>query len=253
MKRNVTIAATLALVMLLIPLRGFAQAGSEEWRYSVTPYLWLPSLNGTLRYGPPPPSGASPNISVSSEDILNALDMAFMITADARKGRWSIATDYIYLSLSGGQSGVKSIDFNPGPGPINITTTALNLGAQVDIKGSIWSLFGGYALVQEPHATLDLIGGFRYLDLKTTTNWQLSATVTGPAGTTPFARTGSVTQSVGLWDAIVGVRGRFKVGDGNWFVPYHFDVGGGDSKLTWQGVAGIAYSYKWGDVGLVYR
>ena len=89
MKRNVTIAATLALVMLLIPLRGFAQAGSEEWRYSVTPYLWLPSLNGTLRYGPPPPSGASPNISVSSEDILNALDMAFMITAaEAPSENW---------------------------------------------------------------------------------------------------------------------------------------------------------------------
>jgi hypothetical protein len=253
MKRNASLAATLALLLLMIPLRGFAQAGGDQWRYSVTPYLWLPGMEGTLRYGPPAAGGASPQVSVDGEDILNALDMAFMITVDARKGRWSIATDYIYLSLSGDQSRVKSIDFNPGPGSINITNTAANLGVNVKIEGSVWTLFGGYALVQEPRATLDLIGGFRYFDLEATADWQLSATVTGPPGAATFARTGSITQSASLWDAIVGVRGRLKVGDGNWFVPYHLDAGGGDSKLTWQGVVGLGYTYKWGDIGLVYR
>jgi hypothetical protein len=176
-----------------------------------------------------------------------------MITGDARKGKWSVATDFIYFSLSGDQSAVKSVDFNPGTGPVNVTTTGLNLGTEVKLKAAIWSLVGGYALVQEPHATLDVIGGFRYAGLEATTNWRLAATVTGPAGAANFSRTGSIKKSEDILDAIVGVRGRVRLGDSNWFMPYHVDVGGGDSKLTWQGVVGIAYSYKWGDVGLTYR
>jgi hypothetical protein len=41
--------------------------------------------------------------------------------------------------------------------------------------------------------------------------------------------------------------------EGNWFAPYYADVGGGDSKLTWQAMAGVGYAYKWGDVVLAYR
>ena len=240
-------------MLLILPTRAWAQADDDQWRFSVTPYLWLPSLDGTLRYGPPPRGGGSPNISVNTDNLLDDLDFAFMFTADARRGPWSIFTDYMYLSLSSDHSTVKSVDFNPGPGPVNITTGAINLGADVDFKGSIWTLAGGYSLVHEPRATLDLIGGFRYADLEAKTSWQLTADVTGPVGTVPFARTGSVTKSVNIWDAIVGIRGHFKLGDSNWFVPYHLDVGGGDSKLTWQGVVGIAYSYKWGDIALTYR
>lgn len=252
MKRHAALIA-FAVLALLVPLRAPAQASADPWRFSVTPYLWLPSLEGNLLYGPPPAGGAAPNVRVNSEDILSALDFAFMFSADARKGRWSITTDFIYLDLSADQSHVRSIDFNPGPGPINATNTTANLGTEVKFKGSIWTLVGGYSLVHAPHATLDLVGGFRYADLEATTSWQLSAAVTGPAGTATFARTGSVTKSEGIWDAIIGVRGRFKLGDGNWYVPYHLDVGAGDSKLTWQGVVGIGYSYKWGDIGLVYR
>jgi hypothetical protein len=51
----------------------------------------------------------------------------------------------------------------------------------------------------------------------------------------------------------VGLRGRSNIGSGGWFIPYHLDVGGGDSKLTWQAAGGVGYTYKWGDVRLVYR
>jgi hypothetical protein len=107
--------------------------------------------------------------------------------------------------------------------------------------------------LHEPRKSLDVIAGFRYFDLEATTNWRLTATVTDPVGGGTFSRVGSITESEQIWDAIIGVRGRFKAGDGNWFVPYYLDVGGGDSKLTWQGVVGVGYSYKWGDLGLVYR
>lgn len=253
MKRRQAWIARLVLLGLLVAPGAWAQVPADRWTFSLTPYLWLPSLDADLRYGPPAAGGSAPRVKVNAEDILNALDFAFMISADARKGRWSIGTDFVYVSFSTDKSGIQSVDFNPGSGPIPVTNITLNLGTEVEFKGSIWTLFGGYSLLHEPRATLDFIGGFRYADLEFTTNWQLGATVTGPPGTAAFARTGSVSQSVGIWDAIVGVRGRFKLGDSNWHVPYYLDVGAGDSKLTWQGVAGISYSFKWGDIGLVYR
>ena len=247
------IVGVLAALALLAPVRAYAQGTGDRWTFSLMPYLWLPGMDGTLRYGPPAAGGASPNVSVDADTLLGALDMAFMISGEARKGRWLIATDVIYLDLSSDSSAVKSIDFNPGSGPVNISNTALDAGTNTNLKGTVWTLVGGYAAVQDPRSTLDVIGGFRYFDLKATTDWQLSATVTGPAGAQTFARTGNVTKSEELWDAIVGVKGRVRLGQGNWFMPYYLDVGAGDSTLTWQSVLGVGHAYKWGEVILAYR
>jgi len=252
MNRRILLLARLTLLASLAAPAAWAQAPADRWAFSATPYLWLPGVSGDLRYGPPATGGA-PNVSVDADKILDALDTAFMISLDARKGKWSVFTDYIYLDLTADQSSVKSVDFNVGPGPINIASTALDLGTTVKLRGSVWTLMGGYALVQGPRATLDLVGGLRYFDLETTVSWRLNAAVTGPVGSVPFGTSGSTSRSESLWDAVIGVRGQLKLGEGNWFLPYHFDVGGGDSKLTWQAMAGIAYAFNWGELGLVYR
>ncbi len=248
----------LAVLILLLsagisPVWGQSANANAGWQYSITPYLWLPTMEGNLRYGPPAAGGVAPQVTMDAETLLGMLDIAMMFTADARKGQWSIITDLIYLDLSSDKSGVRSIDFNPGPGPVNITHTGLDIGTTTKVKGTVWSLAGGYALVQDSRNQLDAIGGFRYFDLEATTQWQVSAVVTGPAGSTNFATVGSITQGERLWDVIVGLRGRSNIGSGGWFIPYHVDVGGGDSKLTWQAAGGVGYSYKWGDVRLVYR
>jgi opacity protein-like surface antigen len=51
----------------------------------------------------------------------------------------------------------------------------------------------------------------------------------------------------------VGAKGLAKLGAGDWFVNYYVDVGGGSSAFTWQGIAGLGYAFKWGDVILDYR
>jgi hypothetical protein len=55
------------------------------------------------------------------------------------------------------------------------------------------------------------------------------------------------------WDAIVGVRGRFNFDQSRWFVPYHLDVGTGESDLTWQASVAVGYAFDWGDVQAAYR
>jgi hypothetical protein len=242
----------LAVLALLAPLCASAQAQADKWSYSVMPYLWLPSMDGTLRYSAPA-GGASPTVGMDTDTLLSDLDMAIMISGEARKGRWLIATDYIYLDLGGDSSKVKSVDFNSGSGPVNVATTALDSGTQTKVKGTVWTLVGGYAAVQDPRHTLDVIGGVRYLGVKAKADWQLSATVTAPGGAQTFPASGSVSQSEELWDAIVGVKGRVKLGQGNWFMPYYFDAGAGDSMLTWQGMLGVGHAFKWGEVIFAYR
>jgi hypothetical protein len=247
-------AAALFAAALLAPLHARAQAPAEDrWTFALMPYLWLPNVNGKLNYGPPPVNGATANVSIDADTLLSDLKFAFMITGEARKGRWLIGTDVIYLSLGNSDSTIKSVDFNPGPGPINISTTGLNASTDSSLKGWVWTLVGGYALVQEPAASLDVIGGFRYLGLKTDTDWQLTATVNLPNSALTFARTGSVDESVNIWSAIVGAKGRVKLGQSDWFVPYYVDIGGGSSNFTWQGALGIGYAFRWGDVRFDYR
>jgi len=248
--------AALAAVAFLLPLRAAAQAAADKWEYSLMPYLWLPGIKGMVNYGPPAVGTATANVSVDASKLLDALDFAMMLEGEVRKGRWLIGTDLMYMKLSTDKSGVKSIDFNPGQRPINIANTTANLGTDSTLKGTIFTLVGGYALLQEPHATLYAIGGLRYVGIDASTNWNLSATVTGtgPLGNTvTFARSGSVNKSESVVDGIIGVRGRFKLGDGDWFVPYYLDVGTGQSDLTYQAILGVGYSFKWGEVLASYR
>jgi opacity protein-like surface antigen len=246
-------AAALAGVALLAPLTAAAQAPADRWTFSLAPYLWLPSVDGKLNYGPPPAGGSSANVSVDADTLLDNLDMALMLIGEARRGRWLVATDIIYLDFSKSDSAVRSVDFNPGAGPINISTTSLNAGTDSELTGWLWTLVGGYAAVQDPGWTLDVIGGFRYLTIEAKTDWTLTAAVTGPGGTTPFTRTGSVKDSEDVWAGIVGAKGRVRLGESPWFVNYYADLGGASDVFTWQAWAGVGYAFKWGEVLFDYR
>ncbi|NJD25371.1 MAG: hypothetical protein FIB06_08175 [Betaproteobacteria bacterium] len=256
MKKAISMLA-LAGAAAMTPGLAAAQATpGDGWSFSVMPYLWLPAVNGDLNYAKPGAGGSSPNVSVDAEKILDALDFAGMLSGIVQKGRWLVATDLIYLKLSGDQSQVKSFDVNPGSGPINVSTSAVSAGANVKLDGTVWSLAGGYALVMDPKAKLNVLAGFRYLGLEAKTDWNLSATVTGtgPLGNSvTVGRTGTIRQKENIWTAIVGLQGRVHFGDSPWFANGYVDVGSGSSAFTWQGVAGIGYAFKWGDVLLDYR
>ncbi len=49
-------------------------------------------------------------------------------------------------------------------------------------------------------------------------------------------------------------KGRLTFGDNReWFVPNYFDVGTGQTDLTWQAIGGLGYGFKWGEVIAVWR
>ena len=240
--------ATFAVLVLSGPLSAAAQTSGSQWTFSITPYLWLPNVDGTLKYSIPPGSAGSPEVQVGPNDYLEALNMALMISGEVRKGRWAAFTDFIYLDFSNEESTVQEVDF----GGSRVSASA-NVSTDSSLKGGVWTLGAGYAVFPGRPVDLDVFGGLRYFGLEASTDWQLTVAVTGPGAGQSFPRAGSISERMDLWDGIVGVKGRVWLGRSNWSIPYYLDVGTGSSSLTWQGMLGIAYSYKWLGVTLAYR
>src|SRR5262245_33561475 len=239
--------AILVALLAAAGLNGTAFA-EEGWKFSITPYIWLPNINGTLKYATPPGGGARPEVDTGPNNYLENLSFALMLAGEARKGKWSLFTDLIYLDFDKEDSTVKAVNFGG-----DRVSTSLNTSTRSSLTGVAWTLGAGYNVVQDPKHSLDLLGGARYFGLKVSSDWQLGGTVSGPNSQT-FAAQGSISQREDIWDVIVGLRGRFKFGEGGaWFVPYYLDFGAGTSKLTAQSLLGVGYAFKWGELVGTYR
>jgi len=240
----------LFLTALTLPVHAEGPPPADRWNFAIQPYLWLPNLNGSLSYSIPPGGGGSANVDVNNNTVLENLNFALMLTAEARKGRWALVTDFIYLDVGGQESQVKSVNFSGSGGRVEVPANVSG-SANASLKGAEWGLAGAYTIAGDEHTSLDVLLGFRYFGIEATTDWNLSADINN--GGQSFARTGSVKERADLWDGIVGIRGRIGLGGGKWGIPYYLDVGTGSSRITWQGTAGIQYRWSWIDLSLMYR
>jgi hypothetical protein len=221
-----------------------AQSGTMQpagWTTAVTLYGWFPSFGGESQY----PTVGNP-INVDADTIIDNLKFVFMGSLDVHNGRWGAFTDLIYMDVGGGKQ--NSRDFTVGGAGVPVGITA---DVNLDIKAWVWTLAGEYRVVSSPASTMDVLVGARMLDLKETLNYSLFGNV-GNVNIPSRGRDLEVNQT--NWDAIVGVKGRFAFGEKReWFVPYYLDIGTGESDLTWQGMIGLGYAFKWGDVVAAYR
>lgn len=236
------LAATLigAALAVATPASAQAPAGQpqgDRWNWAFTLYGWFPSIGGTTNF---PLDTQGQSISVSAEDIISHLQFVFSGALDANNGTWGVFNDLIYLDLDGDKS-----NLSVGGRGLPPSATA---DASVNFKSTIWTVAGEYRLASDPAATADLLFGARMLSLKQ----KLDYTLYG--ANLPVTRSGSSEVSPTNWDAVVGVKGRFAFGaNREWVVPYYFDVGTGNSDLTWQAAVGIGYQFKWGDIIAMYR
>lgn len=203
---------------------------SDDWQYAASIYLWGAGINGETARGA--------DVSVNFNTLINNLNMAFMGNLEARKARWSLLADVVYLNVGANESGKVTIPVAPD------SNIGVKVNASVKTKGWVLNLIGGYNLWSTPQANLDLLAGARYLDLKLDFGLEL--------GVGPFAASRDISASGSVWDAVIGVKGHADLNP-KWYLPYYLDVGTGQSDLTWQASAGLAYRFNWGDVSLVYR
>jgi len=258
---NSRVRSSVAIVSAALVLALAAPSQAEEtdstWSYRLTPYLWLPTIDGSLKYALPPGSGGSPEISVGPTDWLELLNAGLLLSGSASKGRFSIHSDFVYLSMTSKNDGrVLSVDDTvtiPGtriPVPIDAD---FNLNTRTDLDGLSWSIAAGYELVSTETMNVSGFVGARYFGVDVSSSWDLTADISVPGAGVVLPAQGSIGNDVDLWDALIGVRGDFGLGEGRWSGRYHLDVGAGDSDLTWNAMLGVVYAYGWGDMILAYR
>jgi hypothetical protein len=228
--------AVALLTVGLLPRAAVAQV-SDEWKFNAVIYGYFPDIRGQSSFGA---ETGRDGITVDAHTLISNLKFTAMGLFEAQKGRWGFLTDIIYMDVGGSKSQTRHLSIGDHELPAGVTAD-LNL----DVKSVIWTLAGTYQVSPDPTAPFYVLAGARLLDLKQTLGWEFSADL----GPLQPSRTGSIELKDDNWDAIIGVKGRLAFGPNReWFVPYYLDVGTGDSDLTWQAIAGLGYSFHWGDV-----
>ena len=205
---------------------------NSGWKHSLSIYGWLPSFDGTLKYTiPGDPNDPNDPDKEGESGFVDKIDMVLMGSYEVRKDKWSFLADAIYFKMSDSQD--VSWD-------VPLTNRTITAGSDQEFTALLISTYGGYNLMDTGSASLDIIGGVRYLSLELDISVYINQL------------NRSISPSAELYDGVVGLKGHVDISE-NWYVPYMFDVGAGDSDLTWQGQASIGYRFNWGDVLATYR
>jgi hypothetical protein len=244
--QKIVLSAAVLLAAVFASTGALAQQGAgatDAWQFGVSIYGWFPDIAGETVFTKP---DGSSDFKIDIDTILDNLEFTLMGIADVRKGRWGVLTDIIYMDVSGSKDGTREASIGGNQIPVG---AAANVN--LDIESWIWTIAGYYRVLEKNGGSLDVFAGTRYLDVEQSVDWN----VTGNIGSIPSpGRQGAATVQLSNWDLIFGLRGRFAFGaQKTWFVPYYFDLGMGDSDFTWQGIAGLGYAFKWGEITAIWR
>jgi hypothetical protein len=229
-KHLLSLLGASVLVMSPVQATADAPAAGDDWQYAASLYMYAPGIKGS--------TAAGSDIDVRFDTLLDNLNMTFMGAFEARRGQWSVLADVLYLNV--GANGGAQV---PLTGPLG-RSLDIEADASLKLRGWVLGAVGGYNLYDTAQASVDVIAGLRYLEVKASFGLGLQGRRLG--------RAIEADASDVVWDGVVGVRGRANLA-GEWFLPFYLDVGAGDSDLTWQALAGIGYRFDWGDVSLAYR
>lgn len=216
----------LVTFMLAMPPVLMAQStdDSENWKFGLELYGWLPKISGDTASGS--------EIDVGQGELLDVLQMTLQGIVGVSKGKWSFTVDAVYLSVEDDQYG--SSTESSGIVPTN---------TDVDLNTWIVTPTIGYTVLENEKSKLRIIGGVRYLSL------DLDVDV-GIATSPP--QTPSISYSGDEWDGIIGVNGHIDLNE-QWYLPFYLDIGTGDSDLTWQAALAVGYRFSSFDVLAGYR
>ena len=226
----------IALATSLTLAQGSADASpipkvSDEWRFEVTPYLWGTGIRGTVNLN----DSAAKSADMSSSNVLSDLKSGAMIAAEAHKGNWGIMGDLVSATLQ-----------NSGSVPVLTPDGRATIGDKVTVQQTILTGAFSYTLANTKDAYVDALLGVRAIDVTAT----LDLTVEG----TSIKR--SISKKTSTVDPIIGAKGRYRIADSTWYIPFYGDIGsgGGTTNLTWQAMAGIGKTFnKVVDASLTYR
>jgi hypothetical protein len=79
----------------------------------------------------------------------------------------------------------------------------------------------------------------RTLNLSTSLHWALTVAINSPGGAYTFPASGEAEGSSDTWDALVGLRGSFRIAE-RWRAFGIADAGWGDGSDSWQAILGLS-------------
>lgn len=92
-----------------------SQAPDDAWHFAVSPYLWFAGAHGTAGV-----LGHDASVHVSPSDLLKHVDIGVMGAFEARKGRFLLTNDLLWIRLSDN----KALPLPGAPGAISADFTA---------------------------------------------------------------------------------------------------------------------------------
>lgn len=211
---------------------------SEEWRFEVTPYIWGSGVSSTLFYNDRYLNTAK----LSTSNVLGDLKSGGMIAAEAHYGNWGIMGDLVSATLQ--TTGSNTVIVPKG----EYAGAAIRAADKVTLQQNIITGAVTYTALNNQNIYVDGLLGARGIMATATISLDLSAS--GLSGSAVDSK------SVSTLDPIVGFKGRYRIADSTWYIPFYADIGGGGgtTNMTWQGVLGVGKTFeKWVDVSLAYR
>jgi hypothetical protein len=193
-------------------LAAFAPVGAraDDWRNSLTPYLWASGMSGTTAVGTPL-GLLEADVDLSFGDILSNLKIGGMLSYRGDGERWSVMADAIYMDLGA--------DKATSAGPVTVD-------AIVSVKQTALEADVGYRVAERVLA----FAGLRYNDI----NADLSVVRTGPGAGESRGAGGSESWT----DPLIGVLGQIPL-SARWMLELRGDIGGFGigSDFAWQAMA----------------
>jgi opacity protein-like surface antigen len=229
------------------------QQSSAGWTFAITPYSWLPTISTTYSLTGPQGVTVTNTISSGIVDYLSKINFILMLGGEARYDRFTVMTDLVYTNASITTSDSHFSRLNIGPSTIEIPR-AVQVDTGTRLAATVWSLAGGYTLLQGDWGNLDAVAGLRILFMSATTNYQLAADILLPDQTVGLSRSGGLSLGISKPEGVGGVTGRINIPNSKFYLPFYFDAGGGSVPFTWQVYAGVAWQpADWVDVSAGYR
>lgn len=171
---------------------------SEDWQFTLSPYLWFAGLKGDVAAIPPLPTAP---IDVSPKDALDDNETTYMAFFTAGRGRHGLLMDFIYTDTRSDEELVPEI----------------GLKLRSISKNTIVSAAYLYRLLDDGGTHLDGFAGARYWDVDTTLQFS------GGLGVLAGQRINNTEEWL---DPMVGVKGRTPLGDSNFYAAGWAALGG---------------------------
>ena len=203
------------LVLLFMPNLANAEG---EWDFRLTPYLWFAGVKGNVSTLPGSPVVP---IEVTPSDALSDSQVSFMMFFEAKQQKHGMLFDILYTDSESDTTLVEEI---------NLTLKSIS-------RNKMFSAAYEYELYNKEQSVVDVFVGLRY--------WKVDTKLEFGGGLGILA--GQSIRNAESWiDPLIGVKGRTRLGDSNfyavgWLAGGGFGVG---SDSFYDVSANVGYQWN---------